>query len=164
VKKVYLSLGSNIGDREGNLRDAIARLRNSGIEVARVSSVYETDPVDYLDQPAFLNLVVEADTSLFPMQLLARIHRIESLMGRKRIVAKGPRTIDIDILLFGSFLITTDRLMIPHPRMMERRFVLQPLLEISPSLRMPGSRRAIAELLAAAPPQRVRRIGPLAAV
>jgi 2-amino-4-hydroxy-6-hydroxymethyldihydropteridine diphosphokinase len=121
-----------------------------------VSGVYETAPVDFKDQPDFLNIVVEATTSLFPMRLLQRTQRVEREMGRKRTVPKGPRPIDIDILLHGRAIVSTRTLEIPHPGMQERRFVLEPLAELAPDFRHPVSRRTIRELLASAPHQLVR--------
>jgi len=149
MKTIYLSLGSNLGDREGCLRGAIARLGAAGIRVLRVSSLYETEPIEVREQPWFLNLVVEAETDLFPKQLLARTQRIELELGRKRVRPKGPRTIDIDILLYGQSVIESNELMVPHPRLAERRFVLEPLVELAPELRHPVNRRSIRELLAA---------------
>jgi 2-amino-4-hydroxy-6-hydroxymethyldihydropteridine diphosphokinase len=161
LNTVYLSLGSNLGDREANLRAAIHALPAAGVKVARVSPVYETEPVDYTAQAWFLNLVVEAETELFPLQLLARTARIERALKRVRTVAKGPRTIDIDILLYGSAEVRTEKLQIPHPRMAERRFVLQPLADLSPDLRHPVLQKSVRELLAGAPAQVVRLRGPL---
>ena len=157
-KLTYLSLGSNIGDRERNLRAAIERLDAPGLRVLRVSPVYETEPVDYTDQPWFFNLVVEAETALFPLQLLARTQKVERVLGRVRTVPKGPRTIDIDILLYGTAVIHSGKLEIPHPRMAERRFVLVPLHDLAPTLRHPVTRTTVAELLRAAPPAVVRLI------
>jgi 2-amino-4-hydroxy-6-hydroxymethyldihydropteridine diphosphokinase len=158
MKKVYLSLGSNLGDREKNLRDAIDHLERAGIHMARVSSVYETEPMELRQQPWFLNLVVEGETDLFPHQLLQKIMRIELAMGRKRLVPKGPRNIDIDILLYGNFVIHSERLDVPHPRLAERRFVLDPLAELSPDLRHPVSRRTVREMLSAVAGQAVRKV------
>lgn len=157
MKNVYLSLGSNLGDREGNLREASRRLSAAGVETVRRSSIYETQPRDFPEQPWFLNLVLETRTRLFPMQLLSRIHRIEGELGRRRTVSKGPRTIDIDILLFGRFVIATPALEVPHPRLIERRFVLEPLAELAPDLRHPVSRRTMRELLAGVAGQVVRK-------
>jgi 2-amino-4-hydroxy-6-hydroxymethyldihydropteridine diphosphokinase len=157
-KVVYLSLGSNLGDREAELRTALAKLQSHDLQIERVSSLYETEPVEVRDQPQFLNLVVEARTSLYPMRLLLRIANVEREMGRKRSTPKGPRNIDIDILLFGRFIVDTPQLQIPHPRMVERRFVLEPLAELSPDLRHPVTRRTMREILAKAPDQRVRRL------
>jgi 2-amino-4-hydroxy-6-hydroxymethyldihydropteridine diphosphokinase len=157
-KIVYLSLGSNVGDRTRNLRAAIDELTLAGVAVRRVSSTYETAPLDLTDQPMFLNLVVEAETALMPRQLLARTARIERSLGRKRTVAKGPRTIDIDILLYGSSVINTIDLTVPHPRLAARRFVLEPLAEIAPDLRHPVTRRTAREMLADVAGQKVRRL------
>ncbi len=156
MKTVYLSLGSNIGDREANLNAAIRALPAAGIGVARTSPIYETEPVDYTNQRWFLNLVVEAQTELMPLQLLARTARIERELGRIRSVAKGPRTIDIDILFYGKAVVHTAALEIPHPRLGERRFVLAPLADLAPDLRHPVTRQSIRALLDAAPPQTVR--------
>src|SRR5438445_7381095 len=122
-KKVYMSLGSNVGDREKNLRAAIDELPHAGVAVTRVSSFYETEPVDLREQPWFLNCVVEVATHLDPMTLLRALREIETKMGSKRLVAKGPRLIDIDILLYGSETVHTPELQLPHPRMHLRRFV-----------------------------------------
>jgi 2-amino-4-hydroxy-6-hydroxymethyldihydropteridine diphosphokinase len=145
-KTVYLSLGSNLGDRARNLQDAIERLRSLG-EVAAVSSFYETEPVGDLHQSWFLNCAVMLRTEKMPRQLLAAVMAIEQALGRKRTVAKGPRTIDIDIILFGRVVVDVPSLMIPHPAMHERRFVLQPLAEIAPEVRHPIFHRTIHELL-----------------
>jgi len=156
LKTVYLSLGSNIGDREGNLRDAIKRLAAPDLRVLRVSAVYETEPMEVTDQPWFLNLVVEAETTLFPVQLLSRIAKIERAMGRVRTRANGPRTLDIDILLYGNAVVRTRDLQIPHPRMAERRFVLAPLADLAPTLRHPVLGKSIKELLDGLSGQAVR--------
>ncbi len=157
MKRVYLSLGSNLGDRERMLCEAVALLEARDLHVLRVSSVYETEPVDRLAQPWFLNLVLEVETSLLPKLLLARTQRIERRLGRRRGVSKGPRTIDIDILLYAESVVETTELVIPHPRMCERRFVLEPLAELAPELRHPVSRRTIGELLPATAGQAVRK-------
>jgi len=156
MKLVYLSLGSNIGDRDEHLRDALAQLESSGVHVLRASPIYETEPVDYTDQRWFLNLVVETETALFPRQLLTRIHKIERALGRVRGVPKGPRTIDIDILLYGKAVVRTAELEIPHPRMAERRFVLAPLADLAPDLRHPVKQQTVRQMLEAAPPSTVR--------
>jgi 2-amino-4-hydroxy-6-hydroxymethyldihydropteridine diphosphokinase len=150
-KTVYLSLGCNVGDRPKNLQDALAALPKSGVNVKRMSSVYETEPVDYLDQPWFLNMAVEAETELAPATLLQRLRGIEAQMGSKKQIAKGPRLIDMDILLFGNEVIDTPDLQVPHPRMHLRRFVLQPLSEIAPNVRHPQSGLTVSELLASTP-------------
>jgi 2-amino-4-hydroxy-6-hydroxymethyldihydropteridine diphosphokinase len=157
VKTIYLGLGSNIGDREANLRKAVERLPAAGVRVLRESPVYETEPVDYTGQAWFLNMVVEGETALFPMQLLSRTSRIERELGRVRSVPKGPRTIDIDILLYGQTVVRSATLEIPHPRMSDRRFVLAPLADLAPDLRHPVTHRSIKQMLDAAPPQIVKQ-------
>ena len=156
VKIVYLALGSNLGDREANLRAAIARLAESDVPVKRESPIYETEPVGYTEQRWFLNMVVEAETSLFPMQLLIRTGKIERLLGRVRSIPNGPRIIDIDILLYAHAVLRTQRLEIPHPRMHERRFVLAPLADLAPDLRHPLLHKSMRQILEAAPPQTIR--------
>ena len=158
MKTIYLGLGSNVGDREEHLRAALDRLASVDLRVLRASQVYETEPLGIAAQRWFLNQVVEAETSLFPKQLLGRVGRIERALGRVRTVPNGPRTIDIDILLYGSAVVRAPELEIPHPRMAERRFVLQPLADLNPELRHPVTRRTVREMLAAAPAQVVRRV------
>jgi 2-amino-4-hydroxy-6-hydroxymethyldihydropteridine diphosphokinase len=157
VKTVYLSLGSNIGDRETHLRSAIEQLESPALHIVRVSPIYETAPVDYADQRWFLNLAVEAGTDLFPLQLLSRIQKIERALGRIRTVPKGPRTIDIDLLLYGNAVVHSASLEIPHPRMAERRFVLAPLADLAPDLRHPVTRLTVRQMLEAAPLQTLHR-------
>jgi 2-amino-4-hydroxy-6-hydroxymethyldihydropteridine diphosphokinase len=147
-KTVFLSLGSNLGDRAKNLNDAIAALGHASVQVVRVSSVYETEPVDYLDQPWFLNCVVEAETELGALELLRALRGIEAQLGSKKLIAKGPRLIDIDILFYGNEVIDTPELQVPHPRMHLRRFVLEPLAEIAPQFRHPILGLSAAEMLA----------------
>jgi 2-amino-4-hydroxy-6-hydroxymethyldihydropteridine diphosphokinase len=159
LKTVYLGLGSNIGDREAQLRAAVERLAANDVRILRVSPIYETEPLELTAQRWFLNLVVEAETGLFPMQLLARVGRIERALGRVRTVPNGPRTIDIDILLYGGNVVRSEKLEIPHPRMAERRFVLAPLADLNPDLRHPVSHRTVKEMLDAAPEQKVRKVG-----
>jgi len=158
LKRIYLSLGSNIGDREANLHKAVEQLASQDMRVLHTSRIYETEPVDYVDQAWFLNQVVEAETTLFPMQLLTRVGRVERDLGRKRIVRKGPRTIDIDILFYGAAVVETKRLEIPHPRIAQRRFVLVPLAELAPDLRHPVTHRTVRQMLESAPPAVVRLI------
>lgn len=148
MKIAYLGLGSNLGDRDANLAEAITRLTNESVRVLRVSSIWETAPRDVLDQPWFLNQVIEVESDLFPRQLFRRIQRIEREMGRQKRTPKGPRLIDIDILLFGNAVVESPDLEIPHPRMTERRFVLAPLAELAPDLRHPVLKSTIRELLA----------------
>jgi 2-amino-4-hydroxy-6-hydroxymethyldihydropteridine diphosphokinase len=158
LKTAFLGLGSNLGDREANLREAVERLEAAGIRVLRRSSLYESAPQELLDQPWFLNAAVEVETNLFPLQLLALIRRIESDMGRLRVTPKGPRNIDVDILFYGRNVIATVELEVPHPRMAQRRFVLEPLAEIAPDFRHPVTGKTANEMLTALEPQGVRRL------
>jgi 2-amino-4-hydroxy-6-hydroxymethyldihydropteridine diphosphokinase len=149
MNTVYLSLGSNVGNREENLRAAIAALGNAGVRVTRVSSLYETEPVDFLEQAWFLNCAVQGETDVRALELLRALRGIELQMGSKKLVAKGPRLIDMDILLYGSETIDSPELQVPHPRMHLRRFVLLPLAEIAPALEHPLWRRTVSEMAAA---------------
>ena len=145
---IHLSLGSNMGDREKNLRDAIAELPGAGARVKRVSSLYETEPVDFTEQPWFLNCVVEAETELPALDLLRSLRAIELRLGSKKEFAKGPRLLDIDVLVYGGAMIDTPELHVPHPRMTQRRFVLAPLAELAPDLRHPSWNATVADMLA----------------
>jgi 2-amino-4-hydroxy-6-hydroxymethyldihydropteridine diphosphokinase len=149
-KTVYLSLGSNLGDRAANLRNAIKKLQEIG-QVVAVSSFYETEPMEVTDQPWFVNCAVALKTELMPRQFLSLMLKIEREMGRRRVRPKGPRTIDIDILLFGNSVVHTPQLDVPHPAMHQRRFVLQPLSEIAADARHPVLKKKVCELLGALP-------------
>jgi 2-amino-4-hydroxy-6-hydroxymethyldihydropteridine diphosphokinase len=148
-KLVYLSLGSNLGDRAANLERAVEALTEIGVRVLRRSSIYETEPVDFLAQPWFLNCVLEAETSLEPRQLLEGLQSIERKLGSKKLVPRGPRVIDLDILFYEKAVIREAGMEIPHPRLTERRFVLVPMAEIAPEFLHPVLRKTAAELLAA---------------
>lgn len=158
-KRVFLSLGSNLGDRKQNLENAMAAIEREQIRIVTRSSVYETEPQDVTDQPWFLNMVIECATRCFPLQLLAIVLRIERELGRVRekSVRRGPRPIDIDILLFGEVVLYTPELSVPHPRMLDRRFVLEPLLEIDPALKHPQTKEPLGRSLFQLRGQRVRK-------
>lgn len=153
----YLSLGSNLGDRAANLRSALARLDAAG-RILAVSALYETQPLEIVDQPWFLNCVAAIETEKTPRELLELALQVEAAMGRVRVHNKGPRNIDIDILLFGDRVVEEPGLKIPHPAMHLRRFVLEPLVEIAPEVRHPVLGKTMRELLAElADGQEVRR-------
>lgn len=158
METVFIALGSNLGDRRANLRSALKRMQSAELRLTRVSSLYETAPQGFTAQPWFLNQVAQAETVLTPRQLLARLVRIEREMGRRRGIPNGPRLIDLDILLYGNRVIRATGLRIPHPRMAERRFVLEPLAEIEAGLRPPSCKDTVGEMLAAVSGQAVRRI------
>ena len=160
---IYLGLGSNVGDRQANLGEAIERIRKLGLKIGRQSSIHETEPVGFTDQPWFLNQVIEARLVVQPTateaaSLLARLLDIEGEMGRKRTIGNGPRLIDIDLLLFDDLVVPNSNdsssssmppgIVLPHPRMHERRFVLEPLCEIAPDLVHPVLNKTCREILA----------------
>jgi 2-amino-4-hydroxy-6-hydroxymethyldihydropteridine diphosphokinase len=158
LKLVYLGLGANMGDREASLKTALYQLDAPDFRLRRVSSFYETEPIGFLAQPWFLNLAAEFETDLLPEQVLHRMQKVERDMGRVRTIANGPRTIDIDILLYGNVVVTTGELEIPHPRYRERRFTLAPLAELDPDLTDPMTGRTMAEMLAGLSGQSIRKI------
>ena len=147
MKRAFLSLGSNLGDRAENLRRALSELALAGIEIVQVSSFYRTEPVDFHGQPWFVNCVAEVKTSLMPLGLLKALHSLERKLGRNRVVPKGPRSIDLDILFYENAVVRSPALTIPHERMAERRFVLVPLRELAPNLRHPVTQRTVSEML-----------------
>jgi 2-amino-4-hydroxy-6-hydroxymethyldihydropteridine diphosphokinase len=155
----YIALGSNLGDRAETLSSATDRLDRLG-RVTAHSSLYETEPVGYRDQPAFLNAVVALETLLEPLPLLRGLLAIERELGRDRIQgpAKGPRTLDLDLLVLGDSIVAGEELSLPHPALAQRRFVLAPLVEIAPGLRHPQSNQTMAELLALLPDEGENRI------
>jgi 2-amino-4-hydroxy-6-hydroxymethyldihydropteridine diphosphokinase len=159
----YLGLGSNVGDREAHLRAAVTALSEHGVEVRAVSSLYETEPVgEILDQPDFLNAVVEVGTELEPTELLDLCKAIEVEEGRMLGGPRhGPRPLDVDLLLLGDQQLEDERLRLPHPELGTRRFVLEPLLELAPQLTLPDGTRLSAALESLGPGQRVERVGSL---
>ena len=160
AQRVYLGLGSNQGDREQNLRDAIERLR-AVVDVEAVSSVYETEPVGFQQQPDFLNIVARARTTLPPDELMAQLIAVERSMGRERSFRNAPRLIDIDLLLHGDLVVDMPELVVPHPRMVGRAFTLLPLLELDPALRHPVTGERLADVAARTPLERATRLGAL---
>jgi 2-amino-4-hydroxy-6-hydroxymethyldihydropteridine diphosphokinase len=149
MPRAYISLGSNIADREMNLSAALERMREQGITVTRLSSIYETDPVETFPQGKFLNMVAEVnvDDAQSPEQLLHSLLQIEDSLGRTREASKGPRTIDLDLLLYGDRIVKSESLSLPHPRLEHRRFVLVPLAELNADLVHPVLKRSVRELL-----------------
>lgn len=147
-----------MGNPAANLLQARARLERESLHIRRVSSLYETAPQGFADQPWFLNQVVEAETELLPRQVMQRLLGIERELGRVRTILNGPRIIDLDVLLYADAVVKTEDLQIPHPRMAERRFVLDPLAEIAPDLHHPVTGLTIKEMQAAVLDQAVRRL------
>jgi 2-amino-4-hydroxy-6-hydroxymethyldihydropteridine diphosphokinase len=157
ARVTYLSLGSNIGDRAAHLREAKHRLAAAAGRIVAVSSYYETEPVEFTAQPWFLNCAIALETGQTAAELMASILDIERKMGRERIQKKGPRVIDIDILLFGDCVLDSEAVTIPHPAMHERRFVLEPLAEIAPEAHHPVLNKTIRELRDALPKGQLAR-------
>jgi len=157
-KVIYLSLGSNLDDRPANLERAVEALPEAGVRVLRHSSIYETEPVGFLAQPWFLNCVIEAETSLPPLRLLAELQAIERKLGSRKPFPNGPRIIDIDVLFYGDVVLHEPGLEIPHPRLAERRFVLVPMAELAPHVRHPVLEATVDELLAATRDQSIVRV------
>jgi 2-amino-4-hydroxy-6-hydroxymethyldihydropteridine diphosphokinase len=153
----YLSIGSNLGDRASNLARAIESLPEAGVRVLRTSSIYETEPVDFLAQPWFLNCVVEAETSLEPRELLEALQSIERSLGSRKLVQRGPRIIDLDVLFYAAAVIHSEGIEIPHPRLQQRRFVLVPLAELAPEFPHPVLHQTVANMLATTQDQSVLR-------
>lgn len=146
--RAYLGLGANLGDPVQMLIEAVHALSAvDGITVSRCSSLYRTSPVGKTDQPDFINMVVRVETTLPPEQIMTRLLDIERRLGRVRTDRWGPRTIDIDLLVYGQSTIETESLTVPHPRMLSRRFVLVPLMEIAPDLKVPGTSKSLQEFL-----------------
>jgi 2-amino-4-hydroxy-6-hydroxymethyldihydropteridine diphosphokinase len=160
LRTAYLSFGSNLGDRRAALENAISALEQQQVHVIGRSSIYETEPQDVRDQPWFLNMVAQCETRFFPVQLLTIVLAIERELGRARTPAtkRGPRVIDLDLLLFGSTVMHTPELELPHPRMLERRFVLEPLVEIAPELRHPATKELFSSYLGKVAGQKVKRL------
>jgi len=175
LARAFLGLGSNLGDREANIRESIERLSHHPIRIEKVSSIYETAPVGLTDQPDFLNAVAEIETDLDPFELLDVVMNVEKELGRVRNIRWGPRVIDIDVLLICSprprmgrgvggegldcdaVVIDTPELVVPHPRMTERAFVMAPLAEIEPDLKLPDGRTPV-EILDGLRDQQAKRM------
>jgi len=149
ISNAYIGLGSNLGDRAGNLLLGVRGMLNAGLAVSRLSQIYETEPVETFPQPKFLNMVAElhVNESLPPAEVMERLLQVELSLGRTRDVNKGPRSIDLDLLLYGNETCDTELLTLPHPRLHLRRFVLVPLVELAPNLVHPKLQKTMAELL-----------------
>ena len=159
--QVYLGIGSNLEDRQANMEKAL-KLLGDTLQIELVSSIYETEPVGYVEQPMFLNAVCRGQTELGPLQLLSLVKGIEASLGRVSSFPNAPRTIDVDIIFYGNMIMQTPELTIPHPRLEERAFVLIPLLEIAPDLRHPVSEESIKDLAARVQEREgVKKIGEL---
>lgn len=156
---VFLGLGTNLGDREANLRAALATLSRH-VDIERVSSVYHSEPVGFRDQPDFWNIVARAETQLTPQTLVDALLSVERELGRQRSFRNAPRLIDIDLLLYGEDIISTERVQVPHPRMSGRAFVLRPLVELAPNVRDPATHELYADLLAQGGLERIEAVDP----
>ncbi len=149
---VYLALGTNLGHRQDNLSRALQKFPPA-VEISAVSRLYETAPAYVLDQPAFLNMAVKGQTALSPIDLLTHLKQIETGMGREKTVRYGPLSIDLDIIFYNDLILDTPDLQIPHPRMVERGFVLRPLADIAPDFVHPVLKRTVSELVTGLPPE-----------
>jgi len=158
MKRVYLALGSNLGNRRVNIETALKKLAENAVKVRRVSSLYRTEPIGYTAQPWFVNCAAEVATDLMPVQLVRRCQAIQREMGRRPGPRNGPRLIDVDILLYENLVMRSPEVTIPHPRMSERRFVLVPLSEIAAEAEHPVTRQTVREMLGSAPPAAVVKL------
>jgi 2-amino-4-hydroxy-6-hydroxymethyldihydropteridine diphosphokinase len=147
MKDIYLSLGSNIGERDQNIARAIESLPSHGVRLVKQSALYETEPVELRAQDWFLNCIANIETNLSPLELMEVLLKIERSMARERLIPKGPRIIDVDIVLYGAEIVTEPHLEVPHPRMADRRFVLAPFAEIAPEMIHPILQKTIRQLL-----------------
>jgi len=147
--KVYIGVGSNLGDRRANCLEAIEHLKKRGIHVIRQSSMIETEPWGVEDQPQFINMVIEAETDFSPQELIRKLKECEQVMGRIRSHRWGPRLIDLDILFYDDLVLETEELKIPHPEVQNREFVLRPMCELAPEMKHPVLRKSIRELFEA---------------
>jgi 2-amino-4-hydroxy-6-hydroxymethyldihydropteridine diphosphokinase len=148
LRLVYIAMGSNVGDRAATLARAVEEMNQAGLRILRQSSLYATQPAGGPPQAWFLNAVVEAETDWMPLRLLHALQKIERALGRRRMVIRGPRTLDLDLLFYGGSVIRSRELEVPHPRLPLRRFVLAPLTELAPALSHPLLHKTVAELLA----------------
>ena len=158
LHEVFLGLGSNLGDRGDHLQGALVDLEKWGLKIMRASSVYESEPIGYIDQPWFYNMAVRAETDFSPEELLKIIHMIELSFGRRREIPFGPRPIDVDILFYGHQIIDFSDLKIPHPRLQERKFVLMPMAEIAGDFIHPLLKKNMIELLKQTPDKSLVRL------